>query len=57
MNPAGRPRLPPGRKAVNVTIKLYQEDIARLARLAKTYGDKSKAVRLALELLEDSPDE
>lgn len=57
MSPAGRPKLPPGRKAVNVTVKLYRADIKRLERLAEVYGDKSKAVRLALELLEDGPDE
>lgn len=53
MSPAGRPKLPPGRKAVNVTVKLYAEDIARLERMSEAYGSKGEAVRRGLELLEN----
>jgi hypothetical protein len=52
MSPAGRPKLPPGRKAVNVTVKLYADDVERLARLAEVHGGKSEAVRRGLEALE-----
>lgn len=54
MNAArGRPPLPPGEKAVNVTVKLYAEDIARLGRLAEVHGGKGEAVRRGLEALEE----
>jgi hypothetical protein len=45
----GRPKLPPGRKAVNVTVKLYADDVERLERLAEVHGGKSEAVRRGLE--------
>jgi hypothetical protein len=34
---------------------MYTEDLARLDRLAETYGDRTRAIRLALELLESLP--
>jgi hypothetical protein len=37
------------------TFRLYQEDVDRLVRLGETYGDQTRALRLALELLESLP--
>jgi hypothetical protein len=52
----GRPRREDrSRVAKAATFKLYQEDIDRLARLGETYGDRTRAIRLALELLESLP--
>ena len=49
----GRPKLPPGRKAVNRTFKLYEEDAARLKRLAQLLGEsEAEVIRRALEALE-----
>ena len=53
----GRPRRENRDHVASVarTFRLYQEDIDRLIRLGETYGDQTRALRLALELLESLP--
>jgi len=49
----GRPKLPPGRKAVSRTFRFYEEDSARLKRLSQALGEsEAEVIRRALEALE-----
>lgn len=53
MTPRGRPKLPPGRKAVSYSTKLYPEDIAELKRLADVIEEsEAETIRQGLEALD-----
>jgi hypothetical protein len=48
MSPAGRPKLPRESKAISHTFRLYEEEASQLGALAKAFGGKSEAIRVAI---------